>query len=110
MDTRSGPNADSTVRYLLDATHSAEEARLTAKRLGISQVYWLSQRDSRLGWIGEMHPPTSPGQDAARRAWRAARPIFLPGFVADAIPARAQEIAQAMSLMQAVLGLILGRL
>ena len=50
-----------------------------------------------------MHPPTSPGQDAARRAWRAARPIFLPGFVADAIPARAQEIAQAMSLMQAVL-------
>ena len=103
MDTRSGPNADSAVRYILDASHSAKEARQTADRLGIPQVFWLSQRDSRLGWIGEMHRPASPSQDAARRAWRAAQPIFLPGFVVDTIPAREQDITQAMSLMQAVL-------
>lgn len=103
MVARSEPNARSPVRFILDAAYSAAEARQAASGHGISRVFWLSQRDSRLGWIGEQHRPVLPGLDAARHAWQAARPVLLPGFVADGIPAHRQDIAQATSLMQAVL-------
>ena len=103
METTSTPTPESPIRYILDASHSIEEAHQVASECGIPRVFWLSQRDSRLGWIGELRRPTPLGQDAARRVWRAAQPILLPGFVADAIPAHEHDIAQATSLMQAVL-------
>ena len=93
----------SSVRYVLDASHSAEEAHRVAEEQGISRVYWLSQRESCLGWIGEQRHPVSPGSDAARVAWLAARPILLAGFVTEDIPGHRRDIAQAASLMQAVL-------
>ena len=93
----------SSVRYVLDADHSAEEAQRAADGQGISRVFWLSQRESHLGWIGEQQRPLSPGLDVARAAWQAAQPILLPGFIADDIPGHQQDIAQATSLMQAVL-------
>lgn len=103
MVTRLEPNTHSSVLYVLDASHSAEEARQAAERQGMPQVFWLSQRDSRLGWIGEQHRPLSPTVDIARRTWQAAQPIVLPGLVTDAIPAHRHDIAQATLLMQAVL-------
>jgi len=66
-------------------------------------VFWLSQRDSRLGWIGEPHRPPLPAVDVARHAWQAARPILLPGLVADAIAPHQHHIAQAAALLQAIL-------
>ena len=93
----------SSVRYVLDAGHTAEEARRVAEEQGISRVFWLSQRESRLGWIGEQRRPALPGLDAARDAWLAAQPILLPGFVADGIPGHSRDIAEAASLMRAVL-------
>jgi hypothetical protein len=98
-----GNDASSAVRYILAAAHSAENARDAARSQGISGVYRLSQRNSRLGWIGERHRPVPPGLDTARRAWRTARPIMLPGYVADALPAHRRDIAQSSVLMQAVL-------
>jgi hypothetical protein len=97
------PESPSAVRYVLDADHSAAEARRVAEEQGISRVFWLSQRESRLGWIGEQRRPALPGVNTARDAWQAAQPILLPGFVADEIPGHQQDIAQAASLMQAVL-------
>jgi hypothetical protein len=97
------PETHSSVRYVLDAGHSAAEARRVAEEQGISRVFWLSQRESRLGWIGEQRRPVLPGLDAARDAWLAARPILLPGFVVDGIPGHSRDIAQAASLMRAVL-------
>ena len=44
-----------------------------------------------------------PAPADVRDAWRAAYPILLPGLVASAIPAQQQHIAQAATLMQAVL-------
>ena len=97
------PETASSVRYVLDADFSAAEARRVAEEQGISRIFWLSQRESHLGWIGEQRRPPSPGLDVARAAWQAARPILLPAIVADDIPNHRQDIAQAASLMQAVL-------
>jgi hypothetical protein len=97
------PHAPSPVRYVADADRSAEDALQAAGSQGISRVYWLSQRDSRLGWIGEQRRPLFPSLDVARHAWQAARPILLPGLVADAVPAHERDLAQASLLMQAVL-------
>ncbi|MEJ2552659.1 MAG: hypothetical protein P8164_05215 [Gammaproteobacteria bacterium] len=93
----------SPVRYVLDANHSAEEARRAAWKLGISRPCWLSQRDSRLGWIGEQCRPAWPDLHAARHAWHAAQPVLLPGFVAAELPAHRHHIAEAADLMAAVL-------
>jgi len=103
MDSISSSKPESPVRYILDAAHSAEEAQRSADGLGIPQVFWLSQRGSRLGWIGEHHRPISPDLEAARRAWQAAQPVQLPDFIADELPAYERDISQATSLMQAVL-------
>ena len=93
-----GSTSDETspVRYVLDAGCSAEEAHRTAQELGIPRPFWLSQRDSRLGWIGELRRPVAPDLDAARR-------VLLPGFVAAELPAHERRIAEAASLMEAVL-------
>lgn len=98
----SGHAAPSTVRYFA-ADLSATEAKGAAHTLGIDQVFWLSQRDSRLGWIGERLRPEMPLPAEARIAWQAAQPILLPGLVASAIPAQREYIAEAATLMQAVL-------
>ncbi len=97
------PNTATPMRYLLDATHSGEQAQRAAAERSISRVYWLSQRDSGLGWIGEQGRPPLPTPANARRAWQAAQPIVLPGLVAAALPAQQRHIAEAATLMQAVL-------
>ena len=102
MVTTSDHSAHSSVRYF-GADISAAAAQAAARALGINQVFWLSQRDSRLGWIGERQRPAMPAPADVRDAWRAAYPILLPGLVASAIPAQQQHIAQAATLMQAVL-------
>lgn len=94
---------ETNVSYILDAGYSAEEARRTAREQGISKVFWLSQRDSRLGWIGERHRPPPPRLASARRTWQAAEPVLLPGFAADVIPVHQQDITQAKTLTQALL-------
>jgi hypothetical protein len=103
MEASVEPETASSVRYVLDADYTAEEARRAAGERGISRIFWLSQRESRLGWIGEQRRPAAPELDAARDAWQAAQPILLPGFVADDIPGHSQDIAQAATLMNAVL-------
>ena len=103
MVAKMGTDAPFPVHYILDASHSADSARRVARSQGISGVYRLSQRNTRLGWIGERYRPTLPGMETARRRWRAARPILLPGFVVHAIPAYLQDIARSNELMLAVL-------
>lgn len=102
MVAASDHSATSPVRYF-GADLSAEAASHTAQTQGIAQVSWLSQRDSRLGWIGEQQRPAMPAPHAVRAAWQAAQPIILPGLVASDVPAQRQHIAQATMLMQAVL-------
>ncbi len=103
MATTADPVARPFVCYLCGAESSAEAALHAARAQGLERVFWLSQRDSRLGWIGELPRPAPPTPDAARIAWRAARPIFLPGFIAGEIPAQQHHIAAAHALMEAVL-------
>ena len=70
MVARLEPKTPSPVRYVLDAGHSAAEARRAAEEQGISRVFRLSQRDSRLGWIGEQQRPdlTRPRRRTSRLA------------------------------------------
>lgn len=96
------PAPASSLRYILDADCDADAVQRAARALGISRVLWLSQRDSRLGWIGECGRPTMPAMSEARSNWQAARPILLPGFVAAEIAAQQPHIAQATALMAAV--------
>jgi hypothetical protein len=103
MASTPDPRTTLAVRYILDAASSLEATQQAAQAQGISDVYRLSQRDSRLGWIGEHHRPAMPTVEGARDAWRAALPIVLPGFVAKEIPAQRHHIAQAAALMEAVL-------
>jgi len=93
----------SAVAYIADAGQSEYVIQRDAKALGISQVFWLSQRNSRLGWIGERQRPAMPAPSVARTAWQAAQPIFLPGLVSTALPIHQQHITQAYALMAAVL-------
>jgi len=95
--------APSTVRFLPGTENDADAVRQAAQAQGIAEVYWLSQRDSRLGWIGEQRRPGMPTPLTVRAAWQAAQPIFLPGLVAAEIPAQGRHIAQANALMAAVL-------
>lgn len=91
------------VRYIADAGSDAETARLKARALGIDQVYWLSQRNSRLGWIGQQQRPSLPTMEDAHAAWKSAHAILLSGFLADDIPPHSQSIAESCALMEAVL-------
>jgi hypothetical protein len=102
MVTASHHSAHSSVCYFGEQL-SAAAAQAAARTQGIGQVFWLSQRGSRLGWIGERQRPDTPAPADVRDSWRAARPILLPGLAASAIPAQRQHIAQAAALMQAVL-------
>jgi hypothetical protein len=102
MVATSDHSARSPVRYF-GTDLSVDAARQAAQAQGIAQVFWLSQRNSRLGWIGEQQRPTMPALHAARAAWQSAQPIFLPGFVTSDITEQQQNINQAATLMQAVL-------
>ena len=103
MVSTSDRRSHSSVRYLCGAEFSAEAACEAALAQGTDQVYWLSQRDSRLGWILANQRPVMPSIDDARTAWQASQAIFLPGLVAADIPTQQPHIAQANVLMQAVL-------
>lgn len=103
MKSSSNLTPSSPVRYIPGAEHDAAAARRAARAQGITRIFWLSQRDSRLGWIGEQRRPIMPELNSARRDWQAARPILLPGFIASLLPAQQEFIAQATALMTAVL-------
>ena len=91
------------VQFILGAESSAEAAQQVARAQRITAVFWLSQRNSCLGWIGDHHRPAMPTMEAARAAWQTARPMVLPGFAASEIPAQQHHITQSATLAEAVL-------
>lgn len=103
MMATSNHTACSPVRYILGAEFSAEAAQQAAQAQGVDQLFWLSQRDSRLGWIGQHHRPAMPVLNTARVIWQAAQPIFLPDFATPNLATQHHHIAQATALMEAIL-------
>lgn len=95
--------ATSCVRYLCDARHNAEAARRIAQAQGSDEIHWLSQRGSRLGWLGEQRRTDLPEPAVARAAWETAQPVFLPDLATAVLTAQRDHIDQAHALMTAIL-------
>lgn len=96
-------NQPASVIYLSDARRPAEEAHAAAAAQGVGDPMWLSQRHSRLGWIGAGPRPRLPTAAAARAAWQRSQPVLLPQMAASPLPAHQADIAAAQALMTAVL-------
>jgi hypothetical protein len=103
MSGPTGIRAPLPVQFILGAESSEAAAQQAGRARRITAVFWLSQRNSCLGWIGDHHRPAMPTMETARAAWQTARPIVLPGFAASEIPALQHHIAQSAALAEAVL-------
>ena len=92
-----------TAAYVAAPATPPAQAQAEAARRGWGEAVLLRRRGTALAWVAERRRPGAPDAETLRAAWRDARPMMLPNFASAEIAAQSANIAQSLTLMQAVL-------